>query len=70
MSSRELEEMQEQKFNAWLSSQTGFNTEELDGHSLAAIDGNDGALYGYDVTLVDGRSVRIGIPPEEPDYDD
>ncbi len=70
MSSRQLEELQELKSNAWLSSQTGFSVDELDGHSIDEIDGNDGAVYGYVVTLADGRSARVGIPPDEPDYGD
>lgn len=70
MSNRQLEEMQERKLTAWLASETGFSVDELEGHSLDEIGGGDGALYGYVVTLSDGRTERVGIPLDEPDYDD
>jgi len=64
MSSRQLEEMQERNFTAWLVSETGFSADDLDGHVLDEIGNDDGALYGYEVTLVDGRTARVGIPPD------
>lgn len=70
MSNSQLEDAQEAKLVAWLSSETGFSTDELNGHTLDEIDGNDGALYGYVVTLCDGRSERVGIPPDRPVHDD
>ncbi|MES2289679.1 MAG: hypothetical protein V4530_08055 [Pseudomonadota bacterium] len=70
MSSRQLEEMQEAKLDAWVASETGFSPEELEGHSLDDNTSDDGFLYGYIVTLADGRTASIGIPPEEPDHND
>lgn len=64
MSSEQLEESQERKFTAWLVSETGFSADELDGHMLDEIGSNDGGLYGYVVTLSDGRTARVGFPPD------
>ena len=61
MSSRQLEEQQERRFNAWVAEELGLSLDELEGldWSIDESDGNDGAVYGHIITFDDGSDPDI-----------
>lgn len=78
MSSRQLEEQQDQARDAWVANALGMTAEELSelDWDVHEIDGNDGAVYGYRVEFdadtdpdiikrVGGYSVDVGFPSDE-----
>jgi len=85
MSSRQLEEQAERKFDAWVAGQLGLTTEELAqlqwSHDEDALrDGTStGLIISFDedsdpdllakIRNLDDYQVRMGLPPGEPDQD-
>lgn len=83
MSSRQLEEQAERKFETWVAGQLGLTTEDLErlqwSHDEDTL--RDGTPTGLVITFdedsdpdllarirnIDNHQVRIGFPPEEPD---
>lgn len=85
MSSRQLEEQQDQARDAWVANALGMTVEELSEleWDVHEIDGSDGTVYGYRVEFgadtdptiiarIGGDSVIIGFPTDDPgpDYPD
>ena len=67
MSSRQLEELLEEKRDKAVAKQLGISVSELDrrGYTLDENVGNDGVVYSYIVTFDDGTFEHIQLPEEE-----